>query len=106
MTGTVKEWRYLIEVHITQNSLTVKGHAGYAERGKDIYCSAVSVLTQGLLHSMDAFTDDDISVEVGDGYIGMRFENLSEKGKLLIDSFFITVTDIQKACDGKYVAIV
>lgn len=96
----------MIEVHITQNSLSVKGHAGYAERGKDIYCSAVSVLTQGLLHSLDALTDDVVVVKIEDGYIDMRFENLSEKGKLLMDSFFITVTDIQKVCDGKYVAIV
>lgn len=96
----------MIEVHITQNSLTVKGHAGYAEIGKDIYCSAVSVLTQGLLHSLNALTDDVVSVKIEDGYIDMRFENLSEKGKLLVDSFFIAVTDIQKVCDGKYVAIV
>lgn len=53
MTGTVKEWCYLIEVHITLNSLTVKGHAGYAKIGSDIYCSAVSALTQGLIHSLD-----------------------------------------------------
>lgn len=96
----------MIEVHITQNSLTVKGHAGYAEIGKDIYCSAVSVLTQGLLHSLNALTDDAVSVKIEDGYIDMKFENLSEKGKLLVDSFFIAVTDIQKVCDGKYVAIV
>lgn len=96
----------MIEVHITQNSLTVKGHAGYAERGKDIYCSAVSVLTQGLIHSLCALTEDRISAEVDDGHIKVEYKNLSEKGKLLIDSFFITVTDIQKACDGKYVAIV
>ena len=55
---------------------------------------------------MDALTDDVVSVKIEDGYIDMRFENLSEKGKLLMDSFFITVTDIQKVCDGKYVAIV
>lgn len=96
----------MIEVHIAQNSLTVKGHAGYAKRGSDIYCSAVSALAQGLIHSLDALTEDAVSGEADDGYINIKFENLSEKGKLLIDSFFIAVTDIQKACDGKYVAIV
>ena len=79
----------MIEVHITQNSLTVKGHAGYAERGKDIVCAAVSALAQGLVHSLSVLTDDEISAEVKSGHIRMEYENLSEQGKLLIDLFLL-----------------
>ncbi len=95
----------MIEVHITQNSLTVKGHAGYAERGKDIVCAAVSALAQGLVHSLSVLTDDEISAEVESGHIRMEYENLSEQGKLLIDSFFIAVSDIQDAYGEEYVQI-
>jgi len=95
----------LIVVNITQTGLTVDGHAGYAETGNDIICAAVSALAQGLIHSLDALTDDRISYQIRDGHIGIEYENLSEQGKLLIDSFFIAVSDIQMTYGEKYVRI-
>lgn len=95
----------MIVVNITQTGLTVDGHAGYAETGNDIICAAVSALAQGLIHSLDALTDDRISYQIRDGHIGIEYENLSEQGKLLIDSFFIAVSDIQMTYGEKYVRI-
>ena len=95
----------MIVVNITQTGLTVDGHAGYAETGNDIICAAVSALAQGLIHSLDALTEDRISYQIRDGHIGIEYENLSEQGKLLIDSFFIAVSDIQMTYGEKYVRI-
>ena len=95
----------MIVVNITQTGLTVDGHAGYAQPGNDIICAAVSALAQGLIHSLDALTDDRISYQIRDGHIGIEYENLSEQGKLLIDSFFIAVSDIQMTYGEKYVKI-
>ena len=95
----------MIVVNITQTGLTVDGHAGYAETGNDIICAAVSALAQGLIHSLDALTDDRISYQIRNGHIGIEYENLSEQGKLLIDSFFIAVSDIQMTYGEKYVRI-
>lgn len=39
--------------------LRAEGHAGYAEKGKDIVCAAVSVLMQTLAYSVDACLMDD-----------------------------------------------
>ena len=33
------------------------GHAGYAEEGSDIICSAISVLTINTINSIEQFTD-------------------------------------------------
>ena len=96
---------HLIVVKIRENSLSIDGHAGYAEVGKDIVCAAVSALAQGLLHSLDALTDDEISTEAESGHVKMEYGNLSEQGKLLIDSFFIAVSDIQDAYGEEYVQI-
>lgn len=95
----------MIVVNITQTGLTVDGHAGYAKTGNDIICAAVSALAQGLIHSLDSLTDDRISYQIRDGHIGIEYENLSEQGKLLIDSFFIAVSDIQMTYGEKYVKI-
>lgn len=95
----------MIVVNITQTGLTVDGHAGYAETGKDIICAAVSALAQGLIHSLDALTDDRIFYQIKGGHIDIEYKNLSEQGKLLIDSFFIAVSDIQLSYGEKYVKI-
>ena len=95
----------MIVVNITQTGLTVDGHAGYAKTGNDIICAAVSALAQGLIYSLDALTDDRISYQVMDGHIGIQYENLSEQGKLLIDSFFIAVSSVQETYGAEYVCI-
>ena len=95
----------MIVVNITQTGLTVDGHAGYAETGNDIICAAISALAQGLIHSLEALTDDRIFYQIRDGHIGINYENLSEQGKLLIDSFFIAVSDIQMTYGDQYVKI-
>ena len=96
----------MITVTITENGLTIDGHAGYAEIGKDIVCAAVSSLTQGLIHSLKALTDDEISYRVASGHAEITYKDLSERGKLLVDSFFIAVSDIQLTYGDDYVKIV
>ena len=95
----------MIAVNITRTGLTVDGHAGYAETGNDIICAAVSALAQGLVHSLEALTDDRISYRVMDGHIDIEYENLSEQGRLLIDSFFIAVSAVQATYGNEYVHI-
>lgn len=95
----------MIAVTVKSDGLTVDGHAGYAETGNDIICAAVSALAQGLIHSMKALIDDRISCQIRDGHIDIKYENLSEQGKLLIDSFFISVSDIQMTYGDRYVKI-
>lgn len=95
----------MIKIVKTNGSITITGHAGYAERGKDIVCAAVSALVQGLMHSLNALTDDIFSYDACEGYAKLEYDNLSEQGKLLIDSFFIAVTDIQEAYGSQYVTV-
>lgn len=95
----------MIAINVTKNGLTVDGHAGYAEIGNDIICAAVSALTQGLVHSLKALTNDEISYHIADGHIDINYRDLSERGKLLVDSFFIAVSDIQRTYGRNYVQI-
>ena len=66
----------LIAIKVTKNGLTVDGHAGYAKAGNDIICAAVSVLAQGLIHSLDALTEDEISYNIRDGRIDINYRDL------------------------------
>ena len=95
----------LIVVRMMEDGLTVDGHAGYAKTGNDIVCAAVSALAQGLAHSMKALTEDQVTFWVRDGHMKIQDKDPSEQAKLLIDSFFISVSDIQATYGKEYVEI-
>lgn len=84
----------MIAVSVRKEGVTVSGHANYAETGKDIACAGVTALTQTLIRSMEDLTRDEIKYEISPGRADIHYGNLSEAGKLLIDSFFIGVCAI------------
>lgn len=80
------------------DGITVKGHAGYAEHGKDIVCAGVSTLVQTFIQSVEELTADKIQYSMQPGTVDIKFRDLSEQAQLLVDSFFIGVSLIA----GKY----
>lgn len=72
-----------------QNWSDGRWYAGYAEIGNDIICAAVSALTQGLVHSLKALTNDEISYRIAGGHVDIEYKDLSERGCLLVDSFLL-----------------
>jgi uncharacterized protein YsxB (DUF464 family) len=95
----------LIVVKVSTTGITVDGHADYAETGNDIICAAVSALSQSLIRSFETLTDDRVSYRITTGHMDISYKNLSEKGKLLVDSFFIAVSDIQHTYGDAYVQV-
>ena len=82
----------MIRVKVRPGKVLVNGHAGAAEQGKDIICSAVTIITMNLIQSILSLTEDKIEYEIETGSIQLKYEkNLSEVTKTLIDSFFIGI---------------
>ena len=81
----------MIAVSVRKDGIEVSGHANYAEAGKDIVCAGMTAQTQTLIRSMQGLTRDEIEYEVSPGRADIHYGNLSEEGRLLIDSFFIGV---------------
>ena len=84
----------MIVVDVRKDGITVAGHAEYAEAGKDIVCAGVTALTLTLIRSLEGLTSDEIEYEISPGKADMHYRDLSEAGKLLVDSFFIGVCSI------------
>ena len=80
-----------------EQSISIIGHANYAEPGKDIVCAAVSILAQNLMLSIEELTADKIQYSMQPGTVCIKFRDLSEQAQLLIDSFFIGVKAIAEA---------
>lgn len=81
----------MIAVSVQKDRITVSGHAGYAEAGKDIVCAGVTALTMSLVKSLNDLTEDKIEYEISPGRVDIHCGNLSEAGRLLVDSFFIGI---------------
>lgn len=82
------------------------GHAGYAQEGYDIICSAVSVLTVNTVNSIERFTEDKFSCSSKDGFVGLKLDGaVSDKTALLLDSMILGLQDIQENYGNKYIRL-
>lgn len=81
----------MIEVDHKPDGITIEGHAYYAPRGQDIVCAGVSALALGLIDSLEELTEDTIEYDISIGLVDIRYRDLSAKGQLLVDSFFVGI---------------
>ena len=81
----------MIEVTVCKDEIKISGHANYAVSGSDIVCAGVTALAQTLIKSIEDLTDDKIEYERSPGRVDIKYGNLSEKSRALVDSFFIGI---------------
>ena len=80
----------------TYLGFSVEGHALFDQKGKDIVCAAVSILTINTVNALETFTDAVFSLKTDDG-ISLRFQSEpDEKAKLLIDTYLLGLEGIEK----------
>lgn len=86
----------------------LEGHAEFGKRGKDIVCSAVSILYINLVNSLESFTQDEKELN---GSTKINFQNVilksmpSREAELLFQSFLLGVTTIEQKYGKKYIVI-
>lgn len=102
----------MIEITVLQKEninigLISKGHAGYAESGYDIICSAVSVLCINLINSVNELTDDRYTYEMREeGYIHFELGDINAVfSRLLLDSCILGLQAISDHYGKKFIDI-
>ena len=86
----------------------LEGHAGYAQEGYDIICSAVSALAVNTVNSVEAFTEDGFEAEQKEdgGYLKFTLTDVpSDACTLLLDSLVLGIQNIQDAYGKNYISI-
>lgn len=85
----------MITIKITSHSIRMSGHAGMnSNGGVDRVCTAVSALTCNLINSLRNLAGDRIRAETVSGMAVIEWSDLSDAGKLLVDSWFLGMADI------------
>lgn len=101
----------MISVRVLRDSASgirgfeVSGHAGYAEAGYDIVCSAVSALCIAIANGLEKYCPSPVSIESGDGLLRVVSSESSDvqggidnSSKLLYD----TLMDALEAIAQEY----
>ncbi len=85
----------------------VSGHALFDDKGKDVVCAAVSILTINTVNAFESFLPgEEIRVEADGGLIKCEFVNEpSEKAKLLIDTFLLGIRGMEKEYGKRYLKL-
>ncbi len=87
---------------------TCEGHAGYAEYGSDIVCSAVSMLVINTVNSIDALTDCRLKAtdEEKSGKIQVIFpEGTDEKAGLLMDAMVLGLQSVEEQYGRSHIRV-
>ncbi len=94
--GATEEVILVIRIKMSEKEIRMEGHAGYHIAGKDIVCAAVSALTCNLINSLHELAKAKIDARTDSGLTIIRWEELSEPAKILIDSWFLGMTAINQ----------
>ena len=89
-------------------SVSLDGHAGFADHGQDIVCSAVSVLVINTFNSIERFTDDAFNCEAAEdgGHMMMSFsEGVSDESELLLNSMLLGLEEIHRQYGDEFISL-
>ena len=86
-------------------SFSCSGHAGFMKKGRDIVCSAISMLTINAANSIMTLTDTKIKVDENDGFISWTFDGeCGKEATLLMDSMILGLRSLNEQY-GKYITL-
>jgi len=85
----------------------MKGHAGYAESGSDIYCAAVSVLAINTANSLEALLNCKLISEMEEGFLEIHLmDQPDESTELLFQSMVLGLKGIQNDNENKILKVI
>jgi len=83
-----------------------RGHAEYAEHGKDIICSAVSALIINTVNSIEELTNSKIKIISSvEGDLKVNVLDKTDEAELLIKSLILGLKSIRDEYENKYIDI-
>ncbi|MBO4396387.1 MAG: ribosomal-processing cysteine protease Prp [Eubacterium sp.] len=91
------------------NMFRVSGHAEYDDYGKDIICSAMSMLAINTVNSLQFIADEtfDIEQDEDEGLISAAFDHKpNEKAEVLLAAFELGVQGVIDQYGNEFVSLV
>ncbi len=108
----------MIDVKVSRDSkeqivsVTVTGHAQYADKGQDIVCAAVSAITFGMINATEFLLHQELDVDINEkegGYLRCQLPHhlspeVKEKMLFLLEAMVASLVSVEDEY-GQYVRI-
>ncbi len=85
----------MILIEIEKNRISINGHSGYDEIGKDIVCSAVSSIVITTINGISKIYNDVIEYKEDNGVIIKIIKN-KKVSDILIDNMIELLSELEK----------
>ena len=88
----------MVRVEIRPDHIRVTGHAiTGAPPGMNVICAAVSAITLTLIRGLEDVAEEMFSSTVESGNVCINWQRLSDRGNLLVDTWFLGICGIREA---------
>lgn len=89
----------MVKVTINKNEgiieeITIAGHAGYAAKGEDIVCAAVSSIAITSVNDINAL-DDSVDYVENDGYLKITVKKDTEINQKILNNMVVTLQELE-----------
>ena len=86
----------MIKIEIKDNLITIKGHAGYDDKGKDIVCASVSSIVITTINGIIEINPDAIDYSDLDNEIIIRKLKEDETVNKLLNNMILLLENLEK----------
>lgn len=86
----------MIKVELKDNLITIKGHAGYDDKGKDIVCASVSSIVITTINAIIEINPDAIDYSDLDNEIIIRKIKEDEIVNKLLNNMILLLENLEK----------
>lgn len=86
-------------------SITISGHSGYEESGKDIVCASVSAIAITTVNAILRIDSNALTYEESDGFLNIVMQNQSDIISLLITNMLDLLEELETQY-SKYIKII
>jgi hypothetical protein len=86
----------MIKVELKDNLITIKGHAGYDDKGKDIVCASVSSIVITTINGIIEINPDAIDSSDLDNEIIIRKLKEDETVNKLLNNMILLLENLEK----------
>ena len=86
----------MIKVELKDNLITIKGHAGYDDKGKDIVCASVSSIVITTINGIIEINPDAIDYSDLDNEIIIRKLKEDETVNKLLNNMVLLLENLEK----------
>lgn len=77
-------------------SITMQGHAGYADAGLDLVCAGASSISVGMMNALDILVQDTCDLQLKESYTSIKVIRDSNEVQLLLAAMLLQLSTMEE----------